>query len=160
MTAEVPEAAQQFAGRLADAFATDRGLAEQLNDCRRRLQAANGQLWSGLHPDALGLIYDDAAAVGAGEGSSVIAASVVDALRAGLPAAEVEAAVLPGLQEAHWAIHRAFSEHQQLGEDRRHLAAEIGELISQFVAELIAAGWSEEQARQADVHQLAGGVAR
>ncbi len=160
MTAEVPEAARQLAGRLADAFEQDRGLAEQLSDCQDRLRAANGQLWSGLHPDALGLIYDDAAAVGAGEGSSVIAASVVDALRAGLPAAEVEAAVLPGLQEAHWAIHRAFSEHQQLGEDRRHLAAEIGELISQFVAELIAAGWSEEQARQADVRQLAGGVAR
>jgi len=160
MTAEVPEAARQLANRLADAFEQDRGLAEQLNDCQDRLRAANGQLWSGLHPDALGLIYDDAAAVGAGEGSSVIAASVVDALRAGLPAAEVEAAVLPGLQEAHWAIHRAFSEHQQLGEDRRHLAAEIGELISQFVAELIAAGWSEEQARQADVRQLAGGVAR
>ncbi len=160
MTAEVPEAARQLAGRLADAFEQDRGLAEQLSDCQDRLRAANGQLWSGLHPDALGLIYDDAAAVGAGEGSSVIAASVVDALRAGLPAAEVEAAVLPGLQEAHWAIHRAFSEHQQLGEDCRHLAAEIGELISQFVAELIAAGWSEEQARQADVRQLAGGVAR
>ena len=160
MTAEVPEAARQLAGRLADAFEQDRGLAEQLSDCQDRLRAANGQLWSGLHPDALGLIYDDAAAVGAGEGSSVIAASVVDALRAGLPAAEVEAAVLPGLQEAHWAIHRAFSEHQQLGEDRRHLATEIGELISQFVAELIAAGWSEEQARQADVRQLAGGVAR
>ena len=112
MTAEVPEAARQLAGRLADAFEQDRGLAEQLSDCQDRLRAANGQLWSGLHPDALGLIYDDAAAVGAGEGSSVIAASVVDALRAGLPAAEVEAAVLPGLQEAHWAIHRAFSEHR------------------------------------------------
>ncbi len=96
MTAEVPEAARQLAGRLADAFEQDRGLAEQLSDCQDRLRAANGQLWSGLHPDALGLIYDDAAAVGAGEGSSVIAASVVDALRAGLPAAEVEAAVLPG----------------------------------------------------------------
>ncbi|MGI8713389.1 MAG: hypothetical protein ACR2NR_09440 [Solirubrobacteraceae bacterium] len=40
------------------------------------------------------------------------------------------------------------------------MAAEIGELIAAFVAELVAAGWSEEQARQADVHQFATAVAR
>jgi len=75
-------------------------------------------------------------------------------------AAEVEAALLGELQEVHWAIHRAFSEHQRLSEDRRHLAAEIGELIAAFISELVAAGWSEEQARNADVHQLATAVAR
>ncbi len=32
MTDQVPEAARQLAGRLADAFETDRTLAEQLND--------------------------------------------------------------------------------------------------------------------------------
>ncbi|MGH2908929.1 MAG: hypothetical protein ACRDK8_06490 [Solirubrobacteraceae bacterium] len=94
------------------------------------------------------------------EGSSQLAGQVLDALTAGLPAAEVEAAILPGLQETHWAIHRAFCEYQQLAEDRRHLAAEIGELISAFVSELIAAGWSEQQARAADVHQLATAAAR
>ncbi len=160
MTAEVPEAARQLAGRLADAFDQDRALAEQLNACQDRLQAANGRLWSGLHPDALGLLYDDTAAVGVDEGVSVIAGSMVDALRLGLPAAEVEAAVLPGLQEAHWAIHRAFSDYQRISEDRRHLAAKIGELIASFVAELVAAGWTEQAARDADVHQLAGAVAR
>jgi len=159
MTDVVPEAARQLAGRLADAFEQDRRLAEQQKTAQDRLRAANDQLWSGLHPDALGLIYDDSAAVGVGKGASVIAGVMVDALGSGLPAAEVEAAVLPGLQEAHWAIHRAFSEHQQLSEDRRHLAAEIGELIAAFVAELIAAGWSEEQARTADVHQLAAQAA-
>ena len=160
MTVQVPEAARQLAGRLADAFEQDRTLAEQLNDCQDRLRAANDQLWSGLHPDALGLIYDDSAAMGVGEGASVIAGVMVDALGSGLPAAEVEAAVLPGLQEAHWAIHRAFSEHQQLSEDRRHLAAEIGELIASFLAKLLAAGWTEQAARDADVHQFAGAVAR
>jgi len=64
------------------------------------------------------------------------------------------------LQEVHWTIHRAFSEHQCVSEDRRHLAAEIGELIAAFVAELVAAGWTEEQARDADVHQLAAVPAR
>ncbi len=47
MTDQVPEAARQLAGRLADAFEQDRGLAEQQNDCQGRLRAANGQLWSG-----------------------------------------------------------------------------------------------------------------
>jgi hypothetical protein len=159
MTHQVPEAAQRLAGELADAFEQDRGLAEQLTGAQHRLQAANDRLWSGLHPDALGLVYDGAARSG-GQGESQVAESVVDAVRAGVAAAEVEAAVLSELQEVHWAIHRAFSEYQQLGEDRRHLAAEIGELIAAFVAELIAAGWSEERARQADVHQLAGVVAR
>jgi hypothetical protein len=160
MTDQAPEAARQLAGRLVDAFETDRALAERLIGCQDRLRAANGQLWSGLHPDALGLLYDDTPAAGVGEGSSAIAASMVDALDAGLPAAEVQAAVLAQLQEAHWAIHRAFSEHQQISEDRRHLAAEIGELIASFVAALIAAGWSEGAARTADVHQLAAAAAR
>ncbi len=160
MTDQAPEAARQLAGRLADAFETDRGLAEQQNDCQDRLRAANGQLWSGLHPDALGSLYDDTAAVGVYEGGSVITGRMIDALHAGLPAAEVEAAVLPGLQEAHWTIHRAFSDYQSISEDRRHLAAEIGELIAQLVAELVAVGWSEDQARNADVHQLVAAAAR
>jgi hypothetical protein len=158
MIADVPEAAQRLAGELADAFEQDRGLAERLNICQHRLQAANDRLWSGLHPDALGLVYDGAAAVG--QGASQVAEGIVDAVRAGDSAAEVEASVLGELQEVHWAIHRAFSEHQQLGEDRRHLAAEIGELIAAFVAELVAAGWSEEAARTADVHQLAAAAVR
>ncbi len=153
MTVDVPEAADRLAGELADAFATDRGLAERLNACQRRLQAANDRLWSGLHPDALGLVYDDVAA--GGPGTSIIAEGIVDAVRLGGAAAEVGAAVLGELQAAHWTIHRAFCEYQQLAEDRRHLAAEIGELIATFVSELVAAGWSEEQARRADVHQLA-----
>jgi hypothetical protein len=158
MTHQVPETAQRLAGELADAFEQDGGLAEQLTAAQHRLQAANDRLWSGLHPDVLGVVYDGAVRSG-GQGESQVAESVVDAVRAGAAATEVEAAVLSELQEVHWAIHRAFSEHQQLSEDRRHLAAEIGELIAGLVAELIAAGWSEEQARTADVHQLATQVA-
>jgi len=159
MIGQVPETARELAGQLADAFEQDRALAEQQNRAEDRLQAANDWLWSGLHPDALGLLYDDDSA-GVGQGGSVIAGVMLDALRSGLPVAEVQAAVLPCLQDAHWAIHRAFGEHQQLGEGRRHLAVEIGELIAAFVAELVLAGWSEEAARTADVHQLAGAVAR
>jgi hypothetical protein len=73
---------------------------------------------------------------------------------------QVETVVLEAVQEIHWTIHRAFSDYQTVSEDRRHLAAEIGELISSFVAALIDAGWSEQQARTADVHQLAAAPAR
>jgi hypothetical protein len=156
MIADVPETAQQLADELADAFEQDRGLAQQQNACRDRLRSANARLWSGVHPDALGLIYDDIAAIGGDQGSSVIAGSIVDAVCCGESAAEVEAAVLPGLRETHWTIHRAFCEYQQLGEDRRHLAAELGELI----AALATAGCSEQDARQAGVHQLTAVLAR
>jgi len=162
MTDQAPEAAQRLAAELADAFETDRGLAEQQNSAQDRLRAANDRLWSGLHPDALGLVYDGPAAVG--QGASAVAEDVVDAVRAGGSAAEVEASVLGELQEVHWALHRAFCDYQTASEDRRHLAAEIGELIASFVAALVAAlvaaGWSEEHARTADVHQLATAAAR
>jgi len=159
-SAGVPDTAWQLAAELADAFETDRRLAEQLAGAQHRLQAANGRLWSGLHPDALGLVYDDTAAVGVGQGSSQIAEEIVDAVRVGGCAADVEAAALGELQEVHWAIHRAFSECQRLGEDRRHLAVEIGELIAGMVAELVAAGWSEDAARTTDVQALAAAAAR
>jgi len=160
MTDQVPEAARQLAARLAEAFEQDRTLAEQLNDCQDRLRAGNGQLWSGLHPDALGLLYDDTAAVGVYEGGSVITAGMIGALRAGLPAAEVEAAVLPGFAGGPLGDSPRVSDYQRISEDRRHLAAEIGELIAGLVSELVAAGWSEDEARNADVGQLAAAAAR
>jgi hypothetical protein len=154
----VPDAARRLAGELAEAFAQDQALAVRQAEAQHRLQAANDRLWSGLHPDALGLIYENAAA-GGGEGSSQVAEAMLDAIDSGLPVAEVQAAVLAGLQQAHWQILRGFCDHQTVREDRRHLAAEIGELTATFVAELLDAGWSEQQARQADVHQLTAGGA-
>ena len=159
----VPDTARKLAGRLADAFEQDQALAEQQNDAQHRLQAVNGDLWSGLHPDALGLLYDDTHAVGIDEQATVrsqITAVIADARSAGAGEEEVETVMLQAVQEIHWTIHRAFSEYQRLCEDRRHLAAEIGELIAQMVAALVAAGWSEEQARTADVRALAAAGAR
>ncbi len=97
--------------------------------CRR----PTAGLWDGLHPDALGVAYDAAAAVG----GSRIAKLAGD-----------QTAQLAALQQAHWAIHRAFTEYQRIGEDRRHLAADIGELIARFVDELVADRRSGEQAQQ------------
>jgi len=159
-TTDVPATAQRLAEQLAEAFEQDRQLAEALNAAQRRLQEGNSRLWSGLHPDALGLLYDDTAVVGVRQGASVIAGQMVDALRAGGSEAEAEASVLPSLQEAHWTIHRAFCEYQRISEDRRHLAADIGELTASFVAELVAAGWTEDDARNADVHRVAETIGR
>lgn len=151
----VPDQARELATQLADTFEQDRGLAEQLNACQDRLRGANGQLWSGLHPDALGLLNDDTSAAAIAEGGSVIAGLASDAIRFQHSVQEAESVLLPALQEVHWTIHRAFCEYQRVSEDRRHLATEIGELIASFVAELVAAGWTEADARSADIRKLA-----
>ena len=64
------------------------------------------------------------------------------------------------LQRARWTIDRAFHDYQSAAEERRQLAAEIGEVIRRFVDVLVGAGWSEEQARAANVHELAGAGVR
>ena len=71
---------------------------------------------------------------------------------------KVETVVLRAVQEVHWTIHRAFCEYQRICEDRRHLAAEIGELIAGCVDGLVAAGWSEHEARNTNVAQLVDGT--
>ena len=58
------------------------------------------------------------------------------------------------VQEIHWTIHRAFTEYQTVSERRRQLAADAGELIARFIDALVAAGWSEEAARNANVDEL------
>ena len=62
---------------------------------------------------------------------------------------------LAAIQQVHWTVHKAFVDYQSAAEERRQLAADVGELIREFVQELVAAGWSEEQARDANVHELA-----
>ncbi len=64
--------------------------------------------------------------------------------------------MLGAVQAVHWQIHRAHCDRQQVAEDRRCLAADIGEVVRTFLDELMAAGWSEEEARTANVHELAG----
>jgi hypothetical protein len=140
----VPARARELAGAISALFTRDAAIVARLNDAQRRLRSANKQLWSGSHPDALGLLYDG---VGA-SGSSGIAALMGD----GRPDAT---AVLTALQQAHWSIHRAFCDYQDASEERRKLAVEVGGLSQQLTETLRAAGWSTQHARQADVHQLA-----
>ena len=63
---------------------------------------------------------------------------------------------LTAAQQVHWSIDSAFIDYQTAAEERRQLAADIGETIRQFLDALVAAGWTEEQARNANVHQLVG----
>jgi len=62
---------------------------------------------------------------------------------------------LAAVQQVHWSIRTAFIDYQAAAEERRQLAAETGERIRQLIDALVAAGWTEEQAREANVHQLA-----
>ena len=83
---------------------------------------------------------------------SQIAALMSDGARRPMPTT----AVLGALQQIHWAIHRAFCEYQSACEERRQLAVDVGELSQQLIEVLCAAGCSADDARDADVHELAG----
>lgn len=84
---------------LAALFEQDCRLVLQLNETARRLQSANGRLWSGLHPDAIALVYEDTDRLAISRGASVIAGIVTDAIRARAAEQEVETAVLAALQK-------------------------------------------------------------
>ena len=60
----VPARGRELAARLAALFDRDVEIVQRLNDAHRRLRCANERLWSGLSPDAFGLIYDGAAPPG------------------------------------------------------------------------------------------------
>jgi hypothetical protein len=121
----VPADARELAARLSVLFEKDRGIVARLSSAQRRLRHANDRLRSGA-PDAFGPIRD---------GSPV--------------------AVLAALPEIHGQIHHAFCEYQQACEERRQLAVDVGELAVRLTDALCAAGFSEQDARRADVHQLA-----
>ncbi len=59
------------------------------------------------------------------------------------------------LGAVYWQIHGAFCDYQHAAERRRQLAVDVGELAQQLADALHAAGWTVEQARAANVQQLA-----
>jgi phenylpyruvate tautomerase PptA (4-oxalocrotonate tautomerase family) len=143
MSRPITEAARELAALLVQSFSEDAELAKRLAAAQERLMRANDRLWCGLHPDGLATVYgEDRSAV-----DVAFAENRSEVLGAGDPLAAV--------QHVHWNIRRSFIEYQAAAEERRQLAAEVGETIRQFVDELLAAGWSEQQARDANVHELA-----
>ena len=143
--------ARELAARLSALFERDVEIVKRVNEAQRRLRDANERLWSGLSPDAFGLIYDGSGVAG----ESQIAALIADALSAGVWS-ESRPAVLGALQRTHWAIHHAVCELQLAWEERRQLAVDVGELSQQLTDVLCAAGFSKQDALSADVHQLSG----
>ena len=153
----VPAGARAVASELAPLFTKDQELARRLNDAQSRLRNANARLWSGLHPDALGLLYDttDATAIQPDIPThSEVIAAVLDQRRGGGDRQVEETAALAIMQEIHWTVHRAFVDYQSASEERRQLAVEVGELGHRLIDALTAAGWTDTQARTADVHHL------
>ena len=125
----VPAHARALAARLSALFERDRGIVARLNDAQRALAGANERLSLGLTPEAIG------PRPGVGPGPPV--------------------AVPGALSEIHWRIHRAFCDYQTACEERRQLAFDVGELAQQLTDTLCAAGFTRQDARNADVHQLA-----
>jgi len=143
MERSIPDLGRRLAAQLDAQFGRDAALARRLNAAQWRLNRANDRLWWGLHPDGLAAVYgEDPAAV-----DVAFAEHRSEVLGARDP--------LAAIQQVHWQIHRAFIAYHAVAEERRQLAAEIGELIRQFVDALVAVGWSEEQARSTNVRELA-----
>jgi hypothetical protein len=95
-----PVHARELAARLSALFCRDVEIVERLNDAQRRLRDANERLWSGLSPDAFGVMYDGAAPAGHSE-----VAALVSDVRGALDAdADADAAVLGALQQIHWML--------------------------------------------------------
>lgn len=74
-------------------------------------------------------------------------------------ARDADTAVLAVVQQIHWSIHRGFCDYQSACEERRQLAADVGEITAMFIEVLCGAGFSEDDARQANVHELARSTA-
>lgn len=144
----VPARARELAARLSALFERDVEIVVRLSDAQGRLRGANERL-SGLSPDAFGLVYDGAAPAGE---------SQVAALGAGGPDSQAE--LLGALQQIRWTIHRAFCQYQLACEERRQLAFDVGELFGQLADVLCAVGWSVEDVRTVDVHELVRAGAR
>jgi hypothetical protein len=119
----VPAHARHLAAQLSALFERDVEIVKRLNDAHHRLADANELLWSGLAPDAFGLIDNGAAAPAIG--TSRVAALIRD----GGPAAHSQ--VLAALQNVHQRVPRGFIDYQNACEQRRQLAVDVGELSQQ-----------------------------
>jgi hypothetical protein len=143
MSRAVSEVARDLAARLEQRFGQDAELAKRMADAQEQLARANDRLWWGLHPEGLAAIY--------GEHPAAVEVAFAENRSEVLGAPDP----LVAAQQVHWRIDRAFIDCQAAAEERRQLAADIGEVIRRFIDALVAAGWSEEHARNANVHELA-----
>ena len=143
---EVPAAVRATAQRLTGLFLRDQELTRALNDAHQQLLDANDRLTAGLSAEALRGIYGPAGP------DLALSGDPPPVLREEFPVA--------ALERVAGAIRVAHDEYQRVADDRCVLAFEIGEAAAELTAALTAAGFSEEEARAADVHALATGIFR
>ena len=105
--------------------------------------ARNDRLWWGMHSDGMATLY--------GEHPAAVEVAFAEHRSEALSAPDP----LQAIQQAHCQIHRAHCDYQDAAEERRQLAVDVGEITRSFVDELVAGGWSEQEARNANVHELA-----
>lgn len=139
----IPAPAIAAAVELAQLFERDRELVLALNAAQDRLLRGTDRLTSGLSAEALKAVYGPA---GPDLGLS---GRPPEVLQAEQPIA--------ALQEVADTIRSAFIDYQDRGDDRRILAMDVGEANVRLIAALSAAGFTEQEARSADVHALADG---
>ncbi len=117
--------ARQLARELELQFAQDAELARRLNDAHERLKRANDQLRWGFHADGMAALY--------GEHPAAVDFAFVE------NRSEVirEPDPLQEMQWVRWRIDHAFIDFHTISELRRQLAAEVGELMREFVSTLV-----------------------
>lgn len=138
-----PPGTQQIGRDLRALFTQDQALAVALNDALRRHRDAIDQLTTGLSAEALRTIYGP---TGPDLGLSGRKPPV---LLADSPVRALEDVA----RDARTALH----DYMRISDDRRVLAADVGELTARLIEALTTAGLSEEQARHANVDHLADG---
>jgi hypothetical protein len=91
-----------------------------------------------------------------------LASEMAGAQRRLLRAADQVKAVTAGSAGRDLAdtVRGAFAEYEQAAEERRGLGPDVGEAVIRLVDAMTAAGYSERQARNADVWALRDGVYR
>jgi hypothetical protein len=146
MTTEVSPAARAVARRLAGLFSRDQELAVALKEANNRLLEANGRLTSGLSAEALQGVY--------GPGGPDLA------LSGRRPPVLGEDSPVEALERVAAAIRVAHDDYQGIAEERRLLAFEVGDAAAELRVVLVGEGFSELEARRADVDALAAGVYR
>jgi hypothetical protein len=146
MTIEVSPAACAVAQRLAALFSRDQELAVALNEAHDRLLQAIARLTSGLSAEALHGVYVP-------EGPDL-------ALSGRRPPVLGEESPVEALEQVAAAIRVAHHDYQTVAEERRLLAFEVGDAAAELRVVLVGEGFTELEARRADVDALAPGVYR
>jgi hypothetical protein len=132
--------ARRAAVRVAEAFARDQRLVVELNRAQERLLEANGWLTEGLSAEALQEFFGPG---GPGLGLSGFQPRVLE-----------DPHPREALERVGRRIREAFYEYWCVADERRVLGVDVGEATAMLVDALVAAGWSEQQARDAGVLEL------